>query len=62
MTESYAYIETPVLCPVCGNIFENTEGHIRVQIGRLERWYQIGEAIEWDDPLEREQCAALSPV
>jgi hypothetical protein len=62
MTEYYAYLETPVLCPVCGREFENTDGHIRVQIGKLERWYKIGECIEWDDELERDQVAGLSPV
>jgi rubredoxin len=62
MTENYAYVETSVLCPVCGHEFENTEGHIRVQIGKLERWYKIGEHIEWNDDLEREQVAGLSPV
>jgi hypothetical protein len=62
MTEYYAYLETPVLCPVCGREFENTEGHIRVQIGKLERWYKIGEYIEWADDFERDQVAGLSPV
>lgn len=44
ITECYAYLETSVLCPVCGREFENTEGHIRVQIGKLERWYKVVRA------------------
>lgn len=38
MRDSYSYIETPVVCPVCGTEFENTEGHIRIVLGTLEHW------------------------
>lgn len=62
MTEYYAYVETAVVCPVCGNEFENLEGHIRIQIGKLERWYKIGEGIEWGDEAERAQVVRLSLV
>ncbi len=62
MTKYYAYIETAVICPVCGNEFENTEEHIRVQIGALERWYRIGDAIKWSGEAERARLAGLAPI
>ncbi|MCY1060961.1 hypothetical protein [Nannocystis sp. SCPEA4] len=64
MRDSYSYIEAPVVCPVCGAEFENTEGHIRIVLGALEHWYRIGDLIKWDKKTEAErvQVAALSPV
>lgn len=64
MSDSYSYVETPVVCPVCGHEFENTEGHIRIVLGALEHWYRIGDAIKWNRKTEAERArvAGLSPI
>lgn len=62
MTE-YACLTTEVLCPACGHTFENTQGHIRFRLGRLNVWYKLGDAILWDRrSRERERLASLSPL
>ena len=64
MAEHYAYLETAVLCPACGTEFENTEGHIRIQIGSPHHWYRVGDLIKWsrETEIERAQVVGLSPI